>query len=144
MRDNDVANLPTVIDVVAAAIRDANGLVLLQQRPEGKHHAGLWEFPGGKVEQGENRAAALVREIAEELDLLLDHAALHLLGQETEVAPPSAPAGAAGVVLILYNAPLWRGLPQGLEGQQWGWFTLSAAAALPLAPMDRRLLRLIP
>ncbi|MEO0062695.1 MAG: hypothetical protein RLZZ08_1255 [Pseudomonadota bacterium] len=135
-----MTNLPTVIGVVAAAIRDANGFVLLQQRPEGKHHAGLWEFPGGKVEQGETRRGALVREIAEELDLALDHAALQRLGQETE----SARGGAAEIVLILYNAPLWRGVPQGLEGQRWGWFTASAAAALPLAPMDRRLLRLIP
>lgn len=132
-------NVPTVLEVVAAAIRDDAGRLLLQQRPAGKHHAGLWEFPGGKVEHGETHAEALIREIAEELDLALDPAALGLLGQ----ARAAAVSQERPIVLFLYSAPAWRGVACGMEGQAHGWFTPEQASDLPLPPMDRHLLGLL-
>jgi len=134
-----VENVPTVLEVVAAAIRDDAGRLLLQQRPAGKHHAGLWEFPGGKVEHGETHAEALIREIAEELDLVLDPAALGLLGQ----ARAAAVFQERPIVLFLYSAPAWSGVACGMEGQAHGWFTPEQASDLPLPPMDRHLLGLL-
>ena len=129
-----MANFPTWLNVVALALSDSGGRLLLQQRPAGKHHAGLWEFPGGKVESGENPQDALVREIAEELGLRLDPAGLVSAGCARE-------AGHPGIVLELYSAHHWAGEPAGLDGQAWGWFNLTQAAALPLAPLDRALLQ---
>jgi len=115
--------------VVALALHDGQGRVLVQQRPAHKHHGGLWEFPGGKVEQGENPRAALVREVAEELGLTL-------AADELEPALLADDGGERGIVLMLYTAPHRGGLIEGREGQQWGWFSLADAACLPLAPMD--------
>lgn len=131
--------MPTAMQVVAAALRDPAGRMLLQQRPAGKHHAGLWEFPGGKVEQGENHLQALIREIAEELAVVVEGAALDLLGH----AAQGADGGQRPLVLFLYNAPLWTGSPSGLEGQAWDWFGPAQAAELALAPLDRQLLQLM-
>ena len=119
--------------MVALALRDEKGRVLLQQRLSGKHHGGLWEFPGGKVEAAEKPTLALVREIAEELALELDPGQL-------EPAFFAEEAGDPAVVLILYTSRQPVPAPQGLEGQAWGWFTLEEPAGLPLAPMDRKLL----
>ena len=69
-------NLPTVMLVVAAALRGKDGRWLMHRRPPGKDHAGLWEFPGGKVEDGESAPAALVREMAEETNIALHSHAL--------------------------------------------------------------------
>lgn len=126
-------NIPTWIAVVALALFDADGRVLLQQRPPGKHHGGCWEFPGGKVENGENPRIALQREIAEELGIALDPEAL---------APGyfAEEAGEQLIVLFLYTASQPDARPVGRDGQDWGWFTFAEAAALDLAPMDRELL----
>lgn len=136
--DPMVVTLPAWMPVVAIALTDAAGRLLLQQRPARKHHGGLWEFPGGKVDAGEAPREALVREIAEELALVIkpsDCAAL-LLAEEAREGQPA-------VVLMLYRATCWHGTPEGLEGQQWGWFTREEALALPLAPMDRDLVKRI-
>jgi 8-oxo-dGTP diphosphatase len=131
-----VENTPTIVLVVAAAIRDPAGRLLLQQCPPHKRHAGLWEFPGGKVENEEIPQVALCREIAEELALVLDPACLEPAGFAGE--PPAD--GRPGIVLLLYNCLSWRGVPEALEGQAWGWFTREEAAALDLPAMDRALL----
>jgi 8-oxo-dGTP diphosphatase len=128
-----MADFPTWMPVVALALTDAAGRLLLQQRPLGKHHGGLWEFPGGKVQPFEHPREAVVREIAEELGLVIERA--HLLP-----ALVADEAGQSAVVLILYTAIRWQGEPAGLEGQEWGWFSAAEAAGLPLAPMDRDLL----
>lgn len=136
MRKLNVENSPTFILVVAAAIRDQEGRLLLQQRPAHKRHAGLWEFPGGKVEIGEIPTLALCREIAEELDL-----ELHPGGLEPQLFAEEPPAdGRPGLVLLLYTCRSWRGSPVALEGQEWGWFMHDEAVALALPPMDRALL----
>ena len=131
-----MASNPTWIPVVAAVLRDQAGRVLLQQRPAGKHHGGLWELPGGKVESCENPRLALVREIAEELGILIETGDLSPAGFADE-------ASAGTIVLFLYNCRCWRGEVQALEGQKWGWFTPAEAAMLPLAPMDADLLHRI-
>ena len=129
-------NNPTFVTVVAAAIRDPAGCLLLQQCPAHKRYAGCWEFPGGKVESGETPQLALCREVAEELGLELDAAALEPAGHAQE--PPAD--GRPGLVLFLYNCPIWRGAPEPREGQNWGWFTLAEAGLLDLPEMDRALL----
>ena len=136
MRKVYVEKSPTFLPVVAAAIRDAEGRLLLQQCPAHKHHAGLWEFPGGKVESEEIPRLALCREVLEELGLTLDPGALAPAGFAEE--PPAGER--PGLVLLLYTCRVWRGMPAALEGQSWGWFTLEEAAALDLPPMDRALL----
>ena len=129
-------NIPTWMTVVALAARDADGRVLLQQRPPGKHHGGLWEFPGGKVEPFENPRYALAREIAEELAIEIEPGILEPCGFAEEAAFDGRPA----IVLLLYTCHRWSGEICGLEGQGWDWFHLSEAAELALAPMDRALL----
>lgn len=128
---------PTFLLVVAAAIRRADGAILLQQRPAGKRHGGFWEFPGGKVDPGETPAAALCREITEELAITLDAEVLDPVG----FAETPAEDGLPGLLLLLYTADAWTGSVHGCEGQQWGWYTSSQAKNLPLAPMDRILLK---
>jgi 8-oxo-dGTP diphosphatase len=131
-----VENNPTFVPVVAAAIRDAAGRLLLQQCPPHKRHAGLWEFPGGKVECEEIPRVALCREVLEELGLVLDRGELAPAGFAEE--PPTD--GRPGLVLLLYTCGAWRGTPAALEGQNWDWFTREEAAGLDLPPMDRALL----
>ncbi len=124
--------------VVAAALGDGLGRWLLQRRLPGTHHAGLWEFPGGKVDRGETPREALCRELAEELALPLDPASAAPLGFTDE---PGA-EGRPGLVLLLFAAPL-AAAPQAQMGQEWGWFTHAEARALALAPLDRALLPLL-
>jgi 8-oxo-dGTP diphosphatase len=131
-----LARNPTWIAVVAAAIRDGEGRVLLQERLPGKRHAGLWEFPGGKVETTENPRFALRREVEEELGLRLSEREMMPAG----FAEDGADEGCVAIVLFLYECPGWQGEPEGREGQRWGWFTWTEAAALDLPPSDRALL----
>jgi 8-oxo-dGTP diphosphatase len=131
-----LANILTFLPVVAAAIQDEAGRLLLQQRVAGKIHEGCWEFPGGKVESDESPRVALVREIGEELALDIDPLAMEPVGFSEE----SSGSGWLHIVLLLYTCPTWRGDPRGCDGQNWGWFTIEEAARLPLPPMDRALL----
>lgn len=112
--------------VVAAALADADGALLLQQRPAGKSHAGLWEFPGGKVEAGEAPEAALVRELGEELGIAADPATL----------TPAAFATGPGIVLLLYRVGRWAGVPRALEAAALRWVVPAAMHALPMPPAD--------
>ncbi|WP_082553618.1 NUDIX domain-containing protein [Altererythrobacter sp. Root672] len=131
-----VENCPTIVLVVAAAIRDSSGRLLLQQALPHKRHGGLWEFPGGKLESGETPRFAVCREVLEELGISLHLESLSPAG----FAEEAAESGRPGLVLFLYNCPDWHGDPDGKDGQQWGWFTPSEAVALAMPPMDRELL----
>jgi 8-oxo-dGTP diphosphatase len=128
---------PTWQPVVAAVLRDQAGRLLLQQALPGKPHAGQWEFPGGKVESQENPRLALRREAVEELGLTLDEKAMLPVAFADELGENGHPA----IVLFLYECPVWEGQPHSREGQAWGWFTPSEAAALPMPPIDRALLK---
>ena len=121
--------------VVAAAISDGRGRWLLQKRPPGKRHAGLWEFPGGKVEPGETPREALVREVNEELTISLAAPESGPVAQATAEAGEGEPA----VVISLYTIAVWRGTPQAEPGAELGWFTPLEIAWLPLPPLDSQL-----
>lgn len=119
---------PTTIPVVAVALVDANGCVLMQRRPLGKAHAGLWEFPGGKVEPGETAVTALVREIAEELGVALAPADLSWLATARLPGEPHE--------ITLYLCRRWQGEPQCLDAAELGWFAPDSLDSLPLPPLD--------
>jgi 8-oxo-dGTP diphosphatase len=117
--------------VVAAALVDAQGRVLVQQRPPGKQMAGLWEFPGGKLESGETPEAALVRELAEELGIAVDPADLAPLTFASE------PLGGKHLLLLLYLCRAWTGAPAALDAVALRWVTLDEMRALDMPPADR-------
>lgn len=115
------------LHVVAAAILDGQGRVLLAQRPRHKHQGGLWEFPGGKVEPGEAPAAALARELSEELGITPSHARPFL------TIPYDYPD--KSVLLDVWQVTAWDGAPHGREGQPVVWAALDQLAeyAFPAA-----------
>ena len=123
----------TPVEVVAAVIERPDGRFLLAQRPAGKVYAGYWEFPGGKVEPGEPLAAAIVRELHEEL------------GIEVEIADPwivriyTYPH--AKVRLNFFRVRAWHGEPHGKEQQQLAWQHVSALDVAPLLPANAPVLR---
>ncbi|MBX7526541.1 (deoxy)nucleoside triphosphate pyrophosphohydrolase [Qipengyuania vesicularis] len=118
--------------VVALALTDGAGRWLMHRRPEEKHHGGLWEFPGGKVEIGENPPQALIREIGEELGIALSPADLAPVG----FAQESFESSARPIVILLYRCARWEGEPQALEGGAVGWFTPEEVASLDKPPLD--------
>lgn len=120
--------IPTIVPVVAVALLRKDGCVLMQQRPFGKAHGGLWEFPGGKVEAGETVESALIREISEELGIGLAADALRPL--------TFAAAADEAFVILLYTCRCWTGEPQCLEGEAIGWFSPADLQDLPMPPLD--------
>ncbi len=121
-----------VIHVAAGILRDAHGRVLLAQRPPGKHLAGLWEFPGGKCEPGESAAAALRRELTEELGI--ETSAIEPL-----IAVPWRYPGKS-VLLDVFEVHDWRGEAQGREGQALRWASLAELAGLQMPAADKPVL----
>lgn len=126
-----------ILFVVAAALIDDQGRILLQQRPPDRSMAGLWEFPGGKVEQGETPEQALVRELAEELGIRVDVISL------TPLSFASEALGTSHLILLLYAARDWAGEPAALHAAELKWVVPSAMAQLPMPPADRPLARLL-
>ncbi|MEA3048606.1 MAG: 8-oxo-dGTP diphosphatase [Sphingomonadales bacterium] len=116
--------------VVAAALADEEGRVLLQRRPEGKAMAGLWEFPGGKTEEEERPEAALVRELEEELGIAVDEASLE------PAAFASADNGGRHMLLLLYLCRAWRGDPAPLHASELAWVAPGDMASLRMPPAD--------
>jgi len=123
--------------VVAGALTDGEGRWLMQQRPPGKRHAGLWEFPGGKVEPGESPRAALVRELNEELGIAVAADALRPMA----FAESPAGGGETGIVILLYSVAAFTGIPVARDGAAIDWFTPDEIAGLPLPPLDVELLK---
>lgn len=123
-----------VMHVVAGVLVDADGRVLLAQRPAGKHLAGAWEFPGGKREPGETPLAALARELNEELGIGLGPAELALARPLIRI-----PWRYAGRRLLLdaWQLDGWCGTPQSLEGQALQWLAPMQVDPAILAPADR-------
>jgi 8-oxo-dGTP diphosphatase len=114
--------------VVAAAMFDEAGRVLIAQRPEGKHMAGWWEFPGGKVSPGETDAVALARELREELGV--DSQPLREITMLSHEYPDRI------VDLVLWQVCLTQGVPQGLDGQQLKWVDCQSLGSEQLLPAD--------
>jgi len=116
--------------VVAAALVDGRGRVLIAQRPAGKLLGGLWEFPGGKVEPGEGLEEALARELTEELDVQVD----------TDAMAPFAFASHAypdfHLLMPLYVVRTWTGEPRAIEAQALAWAEPAALSQYPMPPAD--------
>jgi 8-oxo-dGTP diphosphatase len=123
--------------VVAAALIDGDGRVLIQQRPPGKNMAGLWEFPGGKVDLGETPEAALVRELSEELGIDVETACL------APAAFASEALGEKHLLLLLYICRKWFGIPQPLEASALKWVRPNALYSIDMPPADRPLIGLL-
>src|SRR3546814_2179644 len=126
----NAAPVRRAILVVAAALIDPDGRVLVQQRAPGKSLAGLLEFPGGKVEPGEDSQQALARELDEELGIAIDVTAL------SPVAFSTAADDALSLVLLLFASPVWRGVPRPLDAAALRWCTIDALRRLPMPPAD--------
>lgn len=126
-----------LLPVVAVALVDREGRVLLQQRPPGRSMAGLWEFPGGKVEPGETPEAALIRELQEELGIDVEAACL------APATFASAPLGDRHLILLLFACRKWRGQPQPLHASALRWARPIEMHALAMPPADRPLIGLI-
>ena len=123
--------------VAAAALVDIDGRVLVQQRPEGKTMAGLWEFPGGKVEPGERLEQSLVRELKEELDVDVTEACLAPFTFASHVYDDFC------LLMPLFVCRVWQGFPRSLEGQALKWIRPLHMGALPMPPADRPLVAML-
>lgn len=123
---------PTSLTVVAAVIRDGRGQVLLARRPPGRHMAGLWEFPGGKINDGEAPAAALERELAEELGLAI------VVGDPITFATHEEPG--LRILLLFYEAAISSGEPRPREAQEIAWVPPAELRRYPTPPADAALI----
>jgi 8-oxo-dGTP diphosphatase len=123
--------------VVAAALCDVEGRVLLQQRAPGRAMAGLWEFPGGKVEEGERPEAALARELEEELGIAVLESALR------PAAFASADNGGRHMLLLLYLCREWQGQPRALDASALQWVLPADMCRLHMPPADPPLIPLL-
>jgi 8-oxo-dGTP diphosphatase len=127
----------TIVLVVACALVDKDGRVLISQRPEGKAMAGKWEFPGGKVEPGERPEAALIRELKEEIDIDVTEACL-------------APFTFAShryenfhLLMPLYVCRRWKGALRPREGQTLAWVRPAKLGEYPMPPADIPLIAML-
>lgn len=123
--------------VVAAALVDMEGRVLVQQRPPGKPMAGLWEFPGGKVEAGERPEAALIRELHEELGIDVEAACL------APACFASEPLGERHLLLLLYALRKWKGVPEARHASALKWVKPLELHRLEMPPADKPLIGLL-
>ena len=123
--------------VAAVALVDSDGRVLLAQRPPGKHLAGMWEFPGGKVNAGESPEAALIRELAEELDIQTDAKCL---------APFTFASHAYEnfhLLMPLYVCRVWQGIARPMEGQTLAWVRPAQLTDYEMPPADIPLIAML-
>ena len=119
--------------VAACALIDSDGRVLLAQRPEGKVMAGLWEFPGGKVEAGERPEESLIRELNEELGIVVKEECLAPLTFASHVYPDFH------LLMPLYVCRRWEGFVQGREQQKLKWVRPLELRNYPMPPADEPL-----
>lgn len=124
--------------IVAAALVDGDGRVLVQQRAAGRPMAGLWEFPGGKIEPGERLEDALVRELTEELGISTESACLAPAGFGTATKEDGGE-----LLLLLYICRKWRGIPQALDAAALRWLRPRDLHHLPMPPADIPLIGLL-
>jgi 8-oxo-dGTP diphosphatase len=126
-----------VVLVAAVALVDVDGRVLIAQRPEGKAMAGLWEFPGGKIDPGETPEAALIRELAEELGI----------GVEASCLAPFTFASHAyhdfHLLMPLYVCRRWSGIVTAREGQRLAWVRPERLAQYAMPPADKPLVAML-
>jgi 8-oxo-dGTP diphosphatase len=126
-----------IVLVAAVALIDTDGRVLLAERPAGKHLAGMWEFPGGKVHRGETPEAALIRELQEELGIDTEESCL---------APftfASHGYEAFHLLMPLYVCRKWRGIVTPREGQRLKWVRPQQLSDYPMPPADKPLVAML-
>ena len=119
-----------IVLVAACALVDPDGRVLLAQRPEGKPMAGLWEFPGGKVESGERPEETLIRELEEELGIVVKEACLAPFTFASHTYPDFH------LLMPLYVCRRWDGMVTAKEGQGLAWVRPNRLREYPMPPAD--------
>ncbi len=120
--------------VAACALIDADGRVLIAQRPQGKSMAGLWEFPGGKVETGERPEQSLIRELKEELGIVVKEECLAPLTFASHLYPDFH------LLMPLYVCRRWEGSVAAQEGQRLKWVRPTELRDYPMPPADEPLI----
>lgn len=128
---------PKIVLVAACALVDADGRVLMARRPEGKPLAGLWEFPGGKVEPGELPEETLIRELREELGIEVAKACL------APLTFASHSYETFHLLMPLYVCRRWEGTVRGLEGQALEWVRPARMREYPMPPADEPLVAVL-
>jgi 8-oxo-dGTP diphosphatase len=126
-----------IVLVSAVALVDADGRVLLAQRPAGKPLAGLWEFPGGKVNPGETPETALIRELAEELGIDVAASCLAPFTFASYTYPDFH------LLMPLYICRKWSGIPAAREGQRLAWVRPARLGDYPMPPADPPLVAML-
>ena len=127
----------SILIVAACALIDSDGRILLAQRPKGKSLAGLWEFPGGKVEPGETPEESLVRELHEELGITTKVACLAPLSFASHTYEKFH------LLMPLYVCRRYEGIPHGKEGQALKWVKAQALRDYPMPPADEPLIPIL-
>src|SRR5439155_18892986 len=126
-----------IVLVTAVALIDADSRVLLAQRPEGKPMAGLWEFPGGKVHDGETPERALIRELEEELGIDVEASCLAPFTFASHTYPDFH------LLMPLYVCRKWSGIVTAREGQRRAWVRPALLAGYPMPPADKPLVAML-
>jgi len=126
-----------IVLVAAVALIDTDGRVLLAQRPEGKPMAGLWEFPGGKVNAGETPETALIRELDEELGIDVVASCLAPFTFASHAYPEFH------LLMPLYVCRKWSGVVTAREGQQLKWVRPARLGDYPMPPADKPLIAML-
>jgi len=124
------ASKARVVLVVAVALIDEDGRILMTKRPEGKSMAGLWEFPGGKMEAGETPERALIRELREELGIEVKAECLAPFTFASHGYPE------LHLLMPLYVCRKWAGIPRSVEGQEMRWVRPQDMRGIPMPPAD--------
>jgi 8-oxo-dGTP diphosphatase len=119
-----------IVLVAACALIDADGRVLIAQRPQGKAMTGLWEFPGGKIEDGEQPEQTLIRELREELGIVVSEDCLAPLTFASHAYPDFH------LLMPLYVCRKWQGIVAALEGQQLAWVKPNKLRDYEMPPAD--------
>jgi 8-oxo-dGTP diphosphatase len=128
LKSRSERDVPAPLLVVAAALVDDQNHVLVQQRPVGGRMAGLWEFPGGKIDPGETPEAALARELVEELGIQV--------GPLTPLAFASVTLGDRHLLLLLYICVKWSGTPRALHASEIRWVDPAQLFEMPMPEAD--------
>ncbi|AKK19892.1 8-oxo-dGTP diphosphatase MutT [Candidatus Liberibacter africanus] len=126
-----------ILLVTACAVFESNGKVLLSHRPENRSHGGFWEFPGGKIEAGETPEEAIVRELFEELAIVVNPCSLIPL---TFI---SHPYEKFHLLMPFFVCHYFEGIPQSCEGQKIQWVTLKDLQNYSILPADQPLISLL-